>query len=102
MSLNKRLNEEAEQQKQEGYSVKGIFKGYENYLIYREVEREVTAELEFISDFTGETKLFRNSYRKWDKPRGEELTPFDIKKLRTDLLSIYPVGAAKSFLMIRR
>jgi hypothetical protein len=78
--LNKRLEEDKEQQKQEGYSVEGVFKGYENYLIYREGEREVTAEVHFFS-YLNDVRLFINSYRKWDKPHSEELTSFDHQKI---------------------
>ena len=79
--LGKRLEAEKEEQKKEGYEVEHVFRGYENYLIYREGERELTAQVEAVSDFTREFKLFTNSYLTWNKPRGEKVTPFDHQKV---------------------
>jgi hypothetical protein len=79
--LNNRLTVEVEQQKEEGYSIEHDFHGYDYYLNYREGDKEATAQLKFLSDFTREVKLFRNSYPKWTKPKGEEITPFDHQKL---------------------
>jgi hypothetical protein len=78
---NKLLAAEKEQQEKEAYSVERVLEPTTSYLVYREDEKEVTAQYRIITIFTRETKLFRNSYRIWKKPRREEITPFDHQKI---------------------
>jgi hypothetical protein len=79
MLLGKRLSIIEEQQKKEGYSITFLHAGTEQYLIYREGEREVSAGISFT--YFNDVILYTNSFVKWSTPRGEELTDFDYQKV---------------------
>jgi hypothetical protein len=85
--LNQRLNEEGEQQKKEGYKIDFVQQGPERYITYCEGKKEVTVEASF--NFWNDVRLYKQSFVKWDKPRGEELTPFDYQKILNRLVRYF-------------
>ena len=86
-TLNKKLAEEEERQKKEGYSIKSTQEGPERYVTYYEDERKVTIGVSYT--FLNDVVLYTNSFRKWDVPLGQELTPFDYQKVLNRLIRYF-------------
>ncbi|MBC7901258.1 MAG: hypothetical protein H7070_14525 [Saprospiraceae bacterium] len=78
--LGRRLTANEVLQAEEKYSIKFTQEGPERYITYYEGDREanIIAEYSFLNDVT----LFTDSFRKWQKPYGEELTEFDFQKVK--------------------
>jgi hypothetical protein len=76
---NRRMTGELERQKQEGYKIELINIGPERYIVYTEKGKE----LEILANFTflNGVILYSDSLKLWTKPPGEELSPFDFRKV---------------------
>jgi hypothetical protein len=85
--LNQRLNEEEEQQKSEGYFIESIHHGPEHYFTYFEGDKEVSVGADFT--LLNDVRLYTQSFVKWDKPRGKELTTFDYQKVLNRLVRYF-------------
>ncbi|MEO8648770.1 MAG: hypothetical protein ABI539_06355 [Acidobacteriota bacterium] len=90
--LNKRLTEEEERQIKEGYSIKTTQEGPERYVTYYERERKVTVGVSYT--YLNDVVLYTNSFRKWDVPLGQELTPFDYQKVLNRLIRYFACWGA--------
>lgn len=85
--LGKRLAIEEERQKKEGYLIESIHHGPEHYFTYYEGDKEVSVGADFT--WLNDVRLYTQSFVKWDKPRGEELTPFDYQKVQNRLVRYF-------------
>lgn len=87
LSLNKKLLAEEERQISEGYSITVVQDGPESYYIYRENDREVAIGTYFSA--LNDVKIFTNSFRSWDKPTNEALTPLEGQIIRRRLVRYF-------------
>ena len=85
--LNKRLSEEERQQRKEGYVIKFEQYGPARCITYVEGNREVAIEVNFT--MLNDVRIFTDSFKKWNKPCGELLTPFDYQKVLNRLLRYF-------------
>ena len=85
--LNERLAQEEEQQKREGYLIESIHHGPEHYFTYYEGSRELSVGADFT--WLNDVRIYTQSFVKWDKPRGEELTQFDYQKVLNRLVKYF-------------
>jgi hypothetical protein len=77
--LNSCLETDKDRQAKDGYRLEFSNIGPERYVTYYEKGRKI----EVLADFTlfNDVILHTHSLRKWSKPSGEELTPFDYEKV---------------------
>lgn len=85
--LNRRLTKEEQQQKREGYSITFEQYGPDREITYYEGDKEVSVGVDF--NWFNDVRLYTKSFVKWDKPRGEELTPFDYQKVLNRLVRYF-------------
>lgn len=85
--FDSRLKENEKLQRENGYRIEFVQEGPERYITYHEDGREVTVRADF--SILNDVVLYRNSFRKWDKPAGQELTSFDYHKLLNRLVSYF-------------
>lgn len=85
--LNRRLTEEEEQQKREGYLIEWTQHGPERSIKYYEGDKEVFVGVDF--NWFNDVRLYTESFVRWTKPRGEELTPFDYQKVLNRLVRYF-------------
>jgi hypothetical protein len=85
--LNSRLTKDEKRQAEEGYSIKFSSVGPERDISYFEGDREanIVAEYSLLNDVV----IFTDSFRKWQKPYGEELTEFDFLKVKNRLIRYF-------------
>jgi hypothetical protein len=85
--LNRRLTEEEERQKKEGYWIKRTQEGNEAYTFYCEDKKEIPIIVEFT--WLNDVILNTNSFRKWRFPKVEELTPLEYEKVQNRLVRYF-------------
>ncbi len=85
--LNKRLADEESQQRKEGYAIKFEQYGPARCITYVEGDREVGIEVDFT--VLNDVRIFTGSFKKWNKPSGEVLTPFDFQKVLNRLVRYF-------------
>ena len=83
LRLGSRLREERGLQAKGGYEITFAQEGPQRSITYRENGKEVTVQVEFT--WLNDVTLYINSFKVWDRPRGEKLNPFEYEKV-TDRL----------------
>lgn len=85
--LNKRLTEEEERQRKEGYRIEFTHEGNDSYITYYEENKSLPIEYEFT--FLNDVILKTNSFKKWNASRGKELTALEFEKVQSRLVRYF-------------
>src|SRR5687768_8899885 len=84
LHLGRRLHEERRLQEKEGYEITFAQEGPQRSITYHENGREVTVHLEFT--WLNNATLYVESFKVWDRPRGEKLSQSEYEKVSNRLV----------------
>src|SRR5690606_27266459 len=79
-NLNRRLEAEERRQANEGYRIWRENAGPETYTIYEEEGRAADILVQF--NIWNDVIVFTDSFRKWNKPYGEEVSALEFVKIK--------------------
>ncbi len=82
--LNQRLTDEEKQQRREGYSIKLMQEGSEQYIVYKENNREIIVFAGFT--LLNDVQLHKNSYLSWSDFEGGKLTSLEYQRVQNRLI----------------
>lgn len=85
--LNKRLAEEEERQKREGYKIEFTHYGNQSDITYYEGDKKLPIDYKFT--ILNDVILNTNSFRRWNASRGKELTSTEYERVQNRLLRYF-------------
>jgi hypothetical protein len=86
-NLNRRLTQEEQRQVAEGFSIRRVQAGSEDYFIYVEVGREANIIVKF--NILNDVVIFTDSFRRWSAPYGEPISELDFAKIKSRAIRFF-------------